>query len=118
MKSSEILEGNKLIAEFMGFISNGNMYQCCFGNVNKYSNLVSMSFHKSYEWIMPVVEKIESLNYTSEIYTLSCNTTTAFYSGGVVVYKTKLQNSKIESIYRAVVGFILWYNATIQNYEK
>ena len=54
---------NKLIAEFMGgytpyekFGDNTEYYY-----KGKYVKLENMEFHKSWDWLMPVVEKIEKL---------------------------------------------------------
>lgn len=53
--NKEILEGNKLIAEFMtkdpGVLSR---------DFKKAGTLESMQYHKSWDWLMPVVGKISS----------------------------------------------------------
>ena len=47
-------ENNKMIAEFMGV---GELYEAQSSNQwNQY--------HESWDWLMPVVEKIESLGYS------------------------------------------------------
>ena len=53
-------KNNKLIAEFMGVYSKENGY-----DYTKIGNK-GVSYHKSWDWLMPVIEKIESLGYTFE----------------------------------------------------
>lgn len=48
------MENNKLIAEFMGAVGSP-MYK-----PNE------MKYHSSWDWLMPVIEKIEHLGYTFE----------------------------------------------------
>ena len=59
MTTQEILEGNKLIAEFMGAkrkeysITNREHYLFRDGRKYLTENLI---FHSSWDWLMPVVE--------------------------------------------------------------
>ena len=130
MKTSEIIEGNKLIAEFMNGIYSENANAWGFGNARiehktkiiqgkKYENLVwaerwevELKYHSSWDWLIPVVEKIESLNnYTrietpinkKELRQTYCNI------DGKEEFKT-YSKSKIEALWLAVVEFIKWYN--------
>lgn len=78
----EILEtttdGNKLIAEFMGYKEPEG------------------KFHSSWDWLMPVVEKIRNTKDDS-------------------IFKervfTRLVKCNIRDTYSAVVDFIIWHNA-------
>lgn len=118
MTKEEILEGNKLIAEFLGYVyvpytvghSGGNP-----GWVLKNYKLIDrktpklflgrttkdLLYHTSWDWLMPVVEKIEK--------------TTAFVNikGCLVNISTIVEVSaptKLEAVWLAVVEFIEWYN--------
>lgn len=106
---------NKLIAEFIGakesqYKNEYEMYNfvsCIEDGENEqhYFKPEDMRFHSSWDWLMPVVEKIESLsevNYKIEIshYTYIDTLPTIIYRKG----------TKIENTYNAVVDFILWYN--------
>lgn len=57
MSDEEILEGNKLIAEFMGgkYYPNGGWSEWQFPDGGKPSILY---YNSSWDWIMPVVDKI------------------------------------------------------------
>lgn len=76
MTDKEILNGNKLIAEFMGAIlKNGSSFHLLnntydlwlpvFG-ICRYDTIESgkgriLEYHKSYDWLIPVIEKIKNL---------------------------------------------------------
>lgn len=135
----EIVNGNRIIAEFMGFESSpfknsgGQGYSVkLIGYPEEHSIKMSCSYygtlqenidrvlswenrffyHTSWDWLMPVVEKIEGIgNYGVEISHFSCN-----------IYELSLDqsdlnieanfNSKIEAVWQAVIQFITWYTTT------
>lgn len=93
----EIIESNKLIAEFMG-------YNVEFVNDERYFTLDDMleslsdeelQYHSSWDWLRPVIEKIDSLTMPDNIH-LSIQ--------GLNIF------SSLEDVYLAVVEFIKWYN--------
>lgn len=110
---------NAIVAEFMGMVLDTVEHE--EGTDHSWSNCPKGQywafdtppfFDRSWDWLMPVVEKIESLGYYSNIIkntedgrhyctlrTQTCRTI-AYTSPG---------NSKIESVYKAVVEFIKWY---------
>ena len=59
MTQEETRLGNKAIAEFMGwkYISDGD----CFYKAPNYLFSNEMKYHSSWEWLMPVVEKISRI---------------------------------------------------------
>lgn len=124
MEQTQIEKGNALILEFEGFVftnddpaayPNGYYYNPDEG----YHTLGECKFNTSWDWIMPVVEKIELLGYDTRI-------------GGVTLIKDGVQSklnyaetesiigdtisycngtTKIESVWLAVVEFIKWKNS-------
>ncbi len=108
--SEEIKEGNKLIAEFVGY------------NDNEYPNLLppfdwcgklepkDMKYHSSWDWLMAVVEKIESLGYEFTIF----NKTTHLNCGKTFDLGYIISDTKREAVYKTVVEFIKWYNKPTQ----
>ena len=83
-------EANKLIAEFMGVYSEENGYDYTeIGNRG-------VRYHTSWDWLMPVVQKIEDY--------LSDNV------GEVGYFDDGLISNDIEVRYQAVVEFIKQYN--------
>ena len=138
MKQYQILEGNKLIAEFMelpkvkcsigtetGIVTEG--YGHPFVGVPVIPS--GMQYRYSWDWLMPVVEKIESLRYTKcpsdvgfstgvavPIFTIEGESVIIDWHNGAEGrwgnWKTFTNNnkSKFENLYQAVVEFIKWYN--------
>lgn len=81
-------KSNKLIAEFMPdehFIDMG--YSCRDNAI--------LNYHNSWEWLMPVVKKIQKLNNNASL-TWDMN--------------EPLLNVDMKGIYKAVIEFINWYN--------
>ena len=115
-------ENNKIIAEFMGFTFEKNigyydnemlLEQIVYEqqNGNCFDELL---FNKDWNWLMAVVEKIESLGGAVCIGNGNC-VMIIFYLTDVMgesYSKTRelIGETKIESVYNACVEFIEWYN--------
>jgi len=159
MKENDIIEGNKLIAEFMGwvedviktssfykkainkseancqlvfipeFIENYKLLETeiqeGFGTARNYQSFIEfndLKFHASWDWLMPVVEKIESIKIPQVAYGFEfsikgkrCITLSKITGEDVVVigfhnYDKKYFYTKLEATWLAVVEFIKWYN--------
>ncbi len=99
-------ENNKLIAKFMG--EDSNYYQ------NHYYSKTDLAIPPNqieWNWLMEVVEKIESLYFEVLIGRISCqineilnrkNPISVFVCGDIT--------SKKEIVYMSVIQFIKWYN--------
>jgi len=115
MTVDEILEGNKLIAEFMGY--EGQHEDWCGNNIeveDQFSetgkSMIAYSPNESWRWLMEAVIKIEDGLFAVEIKDNHC-----FISGyrkyeGFTILHKKSMESKITATYKAVVAFIKWYN--------
>ena len=96
---------NKLIAEFLGYKPNTNgVYPIVCINEGEGWHLETMKFNYDWNWLMKVVEKIESL--PNEL----CNK--YFWNK-----EGKQQNDfrifrvqKIDDLYNQCIEFIKWYN--------
>jgi len=128
------IENNKLIAEFMGGLYNvhSNTYgigKAQYKDYGDLKNVVSAQKHYSqdellynsdWNWLMPVVEKIETTNVKDEqvyLHTEYDNRVEflGWYSQidlGIKDLKDldTRYKTKIESCFNAVVWFIKWYN--------
>lgn len=110
----EIIEKNRLIAEFMGAKVNGpcvNYPQPHF-KIKLWSD-TELEYHTSWDWLMPVVEKIESLGYRVSIerwlvQILEESSTDIF--GLINAMAEKETDTKINLTVKAVIDFIQWYN--------
>lgn len=86
-------ENNKMIAEFMGYEVKHNK---CYSPKYNDGTIAPMQFHKSWDWLMPVVNKIEEY--------LSANV------GKVGYFDECLSSNDLDIRYNAVVEFIKQYN--------
>lgn len=130
----EILENNQLIAEFHGWrvseakTTEGELVFRCDGNLIGYLQGVthsSLDYHKSMDWLMPVIVKIENLNAigeTSEMkgaYKMNVDPWEVCF----ISYENEIEQTIVtihrdsedednlfHGVYDAVVEFIKWYN--------
>lgn len=121
MTEQEIIEGNKLIAEFMGGKVEDTLrcsnytkiglpkwaFKCYDFDVLKISGF---EYNSSWDWLMPVVEKIEKAGYCVSMYRDNCS---VYNKNGERVGNGVHNKGKIICIITAVIEFINWYN--IQN---
>jgi len=121
MTQEEILEGNKLIAKFMGgkLIKNkytGNLFSdlIVYGiNSNVLFHENKLQYHSSWDWLMPVVEKIEKTIINDMDITIEIQHNTCFLNGNFpAVYSES--KTKLESTFICIVKFIKWYNKNKQ----
>ena len=97
------MKNNKLIAEFMGYeVKHGKCYSPKYND----GTIAPMQFDRSWDWLMPVVEKIESLGYW--VNRNDGDITISNKSDMVVV--TPMSSGGIDMMYKAVVEFIKEYN--------
>lgn len=107
MKKEEIIQNNKLIAEFDGMINT-----MCHNN----TTASPYDYEKSWDWLMPIIEKIEGLGFEVLIGRISCNINkildrnnpiSGFCCGDI--------SKKREIVYDTVIEFINWYNKNKQS---
>lgn len=125
----DLVSNNCLIAQFMGEkIENGQVYASSnmissFG-VSYPCSVNDLLYHSSWDWLMPVVEKIEDTSlpgfpkYGHHFQITNWNVIIKDILSGVVRCSINLSSmkilSKIEAVYLAVVQFIKWYNLEIE----
>jgi len=95
MRHEEIKKGNKLIDIFYYGKEKGELYD----GLNHY--------HKDWNLLMPVVEKLEWLGYYVSVIGRDCLVTDERRS--LISHCQSFKNKK-ESVYNAVVSAIEWYN--------
>jgi hypothetical protein len=119
MKTIE--QQNAIIAEFMGYnviekppIKDGVIvWSKAIDDSfpDKTLILSNIKYHTSWDWLMLVVERIESLGFIFKMYG---NEVTFLKKG---TFNTRIWNddfigdTKIKAVYNAVIEFIEWYNA-------
>jgi 3-methyladenine DNA glycosylase Mpg len=98
MTPQEIIEGNKLIAEFMN-ININSWNRKWF--INTYT---SLKYHSSWDWLMEVVQKIWGIT--------NCSDSIFRFTVGYKTY-IMLENDTgkhIEVCWNTCLAFIKWYN--------
>jgi hypothetical protein len=106
------MKSNKLIAEFMGLET---IDRCYFEHLTKegdreLTHHILLKYHTSWDWLMSVVEKIESITTDNDdnsdnffnvmIEVFECN----INGGGITICKQG--QTKLQGTYKAVVEFI------------
>jgi len=136
MTNEQILEGNKLIAEFMGYEIPKQTHKLDW--IYYKGVLQNMLFHYSWDWLIPVVGKIESIydkhhgHFGVHISSNTCSiqgtnlwkslemevdnneSITRPYGYVYCSDSNVIFDTKIESTWYNVVEFIKWYN----NYKE
>ena len=118
-----VTENNKLIAEFMGGLYNNQSMLSLQSNEiwlpyhgvcnYKSDNGKRLKYHSDWNWLMPVVEKIESLGNDILI---TSNYIQITYNKGEKFIAIELEgNIKIFAVYDACIEFIKWYNEQNKN---
>lgn len=96
----QIIEGNKLLAKFMGcqYLDKGNRY-----------HTVNPNYHGNWNTLMPVVEKIERLFDVGDFVINAAGVSIVMEKDGIY-YAYSESDSKIEATWLACIAFIKWYN--------
>lgn len=100
-------ENNKLLAEFIwAKVTDlkGNQKPIYYPILG--ASHTKLKFHRDWNWLMLVVDKIESLNKTVQIERGICH----IHNGGIHHGRSTKTQSKIEATYNACVEFVKWYN--------
>lgn len=138
--STSVKTENELIAEFMGYQyfpykdeEKGWLHGWIKPEVNRKMGGIAykvqhdlllcrrkddLKYHVNWDWLMPVVEKIESTQRSTLLYGGIANLKPYFFriagsfSGD---FETEASGkTRIEAVYKAVLKFILWYNSQKQ----
>lgn len=113
----EYTETNKLISKFvndceMGVYSeDGDFIHSSICGVDADSAFYrweDMKFHTSWDWLMPVIEKIEGMGYKFQM--CRRRVTIKTDTNEIELFDTK-GHSKLDASYESVSKFINWYNS-------
>lgn len=111
----ERTEINKLIAEFMGAMAN-DKEGTWFVGFNDFPHPMhesSLGYHTSWDWLMPVVEKIHAhakINVTITKYSTRIDRAGIFNPQKIAEYGVE-GDTMLFNTYRAVIDYITWYNS-------
>ncbi len=117
MTKDEIIENNKLIAKFMGAkkttnCNNNELWipkqSVCKINTIDLGRGQIICYHKSWDWLMPVVDKIRDIKNECK---LSNKDVYNRKDRGFGLYGNKfLVNTNFNYTYSGVIEFIKWYS--------
>jgi hypothetical protein len=105
MNTEDVQEGNKLIAEFMGYKRNdgysGDFARLKHWNIEPFGwhDDEQLKYHSSWDWIMPVVAKIMFTSWNMTDSLKQC-----------FLVRESIDWIEVEKTWLAVVDFIKWYN--------
>lgn len=109
-------KNNKLIAEFLGYNiwswDNENFYITKGVAPNETNhNIKSLKFHYNWDWLMEVVDKIETIEDGSFDVVISQDIGAVYrWELNETISADESSSTKIEKVYNACVEFIKWYN--------
>ena len=113
------MENNKLIATFMGLLRSDEpvgglghekyhwFYKRPFLWDESICSDDELRYDTSWDWLMPVVEKIESIKICNKGGAAVIINGTLCQINGI----SHIESTKIKAVYSAVIHFIKWYNA-------
>lgn len=118
LTQEEITTGIEVIAEFMDSLT-VDMH----GNIKE--DLTSFKYHSSWDWLMPVVERIEKMPLHELIYKTSSSRFPIVYmyqdrciikdTGDQTIANVFDGRGRLMATYGAVIEFIIWYNLNNKN---
>ena len=110
------MKENKLIAEFMGleYAPKDKRWDDWFdknGTRVTFGNRIPLLYHTSWDWLMPVIEKIETLGYTFEknYQRIDKDWQSLIVKGNDILYQ-EFNDDSLKSSYYVLVEFIKQYN--------
>ena len=111
MSNKEILENNKLIANFMGVKIGEERYSYRIG-VTEPLQEKHLNYNNSWGWLMPVIEKIESDNIMATVVIIcnKCQITLFDFESVPKFAKTIQANDKLKATWLCVVEFVKRFN--------
>jgi hypothetical protein len=106
---------NELIAEFMGkrvMKFGGAVPMIAISTEGTRTHWSALQYDTSWDWLMPVVEKIRELTIAVEIYlSLGAICKICYKKDQSFQWLSLEDNDAIRAVYMACVEYIKWYNA-------
>lgn len=117
MTPEQIIENNILLAKFMGFIDNGSSEDgfLIHPNTNYDISISSLNYNSDWNWLMQVVDKIESIivdEDNSFNVTIGATNYCVIQNSNGELYESieDYGDSKLMTTYIACTAFVKWYN--------
>jgi len=125
LTQEEIKEGNKLIAQFMGDYFDTGLEPSYYIRYNKEYKIEESQYHNSWDWMMPVVDKINGMGKAYSFAIFKSYVSLTVEKGGKVFkdfsfayseYITATQTGK-EAAFKLLVKFVKWENENLLKSE-
>ena len=103
------MKDNVIIAEFMGLPKEkvGLKQEVIYGlNQDDWYTSDNLNYHISWDWLMPVVEKIDEISDENILFKIEHNRAFIEDIENYHIFIDVISNSRIEATYKAVVEFI------------
>ena len=115
--SEEILQGNRLIAKFLGLEILSRHGRRKNAKVDYKTQIFEdeLIYHSSWTMLMKAVEKIESLNIADSAFIIEGNYATLWFKNGEVISSKEWAGTKIQATWNVVIEFIQWLNEEVYN---
>ena len=124
MTPEEVFEFNKRCAEFIGLRFDGVMYRNTYEIMSFFPHLDhsrypnELEFHTDWNWIMEIVEKIQTLDKRGGIVMIQqgrCMITSRMFGdhsvyADISLYFKKGVKGQKEAVVQAINKFLIWYN--------
>jgi len=102
------MKNNKLIAEFMGWTE--DMDSITHEGDKWWSSPDTHKYHTSWDWLMPVVEKIDEVSDENTLFKIEYNRAFVEDIENYYIFIDVTASSRLEATYKAVVEFIKKHN--------
>jgi len=102
------MKDNELIAEFMG-VNVGEYTSYPEESPTQYA-VGDLQYHTSWDWLMPVVEKIDEVSDENTLFKIEHNRAFVEDIENYYIFIDVTASSRLEATYKAVVEFIKDYN--------
>jgi hypothetical protein len=111
LSTEQILEGNRMIAEFMGgrIQKNGNIARVESDGLEWSSHPSTLRYHSDWNKIMPVIKKINNWNIKDNPEVIVDNSVKAYLDVRRPLYKA-LHSIDILTTYESVVAILKWHD--------
>ena len=110
--------GNRVIAEFMGMLLDEHGFIIRNPTLINIGRSHDLKFHLSWDWIMPVVEKIYLMREVTDFVIRMGEVEISIIGRGSIKSPCIISNNSITELWIAIVEFIEWHNTRLNNHTS
>ena len=114
------MEGNLLIAKFMGEYSEGEYFRISHNSEDVHVS--DLQYHSSWDWLMPVVETIDGFYVGTHgcflTFDIEFTKHQATVGEGDRIWYSMKSDKTIDAVYAVVLWFVKWYNKRVEEKKR